>query len=58
MDGPKRILEPCRVKEWGVDYEGGVSIHGAQSECRAMESASRDWDFDQRASDCTSPIAR
>ena len=37
--------------------EGAVSIRGAQSECRAMESASQDWDFDQRASDCTSPIA-
>ena len=42
---------------WAVS-EGGVSIHEAQSECRATESASRDWDFDQRASDCTSPIAR
>ena len=38
--------------------EGAVSTHGAQSECRAMESASQDWDFDQRASDCASPIAR
>jgi hypothetical protein len=53
MDEPKRILEPCLIKSRGVGSRlgGRVSIHGAQSECRAMESASQDWDFDQRASD-------
>ena len=38
--------------------EGEVSMHGAQSEYRATESASRDWDFVQRTSDWASPIAR
>jgi hypothetical protein len=46
-----------RGGRWAV-REGAVSIWGAQPECRAMESASQDWDFDQRASDCASPIAR
>jgi len=47
------------VKGGGCNLkEGAVSIQGAQSECRAMESASRDRDFGQRTSDCASPIAR
>ena len=44
--------------EVGCGGGSGGEHTGAQSECRAMESASQDWDFDQRARDRTSPIAR